>query len=142
VITGYFMAAISLAVLYIAGTTLSVRLSAHEWFEMTGLILVALIPFAALGIVIGHFVTPDSVGPVMGGATALFAFLGGTWFPITGGVLQKIGEALPSYWLVQAGHVALGGKPWSSTGWVVIGIWTVAGAAVARWAYGRDTKKV
>ena len=35
---------------------------------MTGFILVGLIPFAALGIVIGHLVTPDSVGPVMGGA--------------------------------------------------------------------------
>ncbi|HWE82569.1 MAG TPA: ABC transporter permease, partial [Gaiellaceae bacterium] len=91
VLSGYLMAAITLAALYLAGTTLGVRLTAHEWLQMTGLIAVGLIPFAGLGIVIGHFVTPDSVGPVMGGATALFAFLGGTWFPITGGAFQKIG---------------------------------------------------
>jgi ABC-2 type transport system permease protein len=110
--------------------------------QMTAFILVGLIPFAALGIVIGHLVTPDSVGPVMGGATALFALLGGTWFPITGGVMQKIGEALPSYWLVQAGHVGLGGKPWSAVGWLVVIAWTVGGIAAARWAYARDTKRV
>jgi ABC-2 type transport system permease protein len=142
VLSGYLMAAITLAALYLAGTTLGVRLTAHEWLQMTGLIAVGLIPFAGLGIVIGHFVTPDSVGPVMGGATALFAFLGGTWFPITGGAFQKIGEALPSYWLVQAGHVGLGGKAWSTTGWVVVVVWAVAGIFAARWAYRRDTKKV
>ena len=52
---------------------------------MTGLILIGLLPFAALGIVFGHLLTPDSIGPAMGGATALLAILGGTWFPITGG---------------------------------------------------------
>ena len=33
---------------------------------------------------------------------------------------------LPSYWLVQAGHVGLGGDAWSTRGWVVIAIWSVA----------------
>ena len=142
VITGYAMAGMTLAALYLAGATLGVDLTAHEWAEMTGLILVGLIPFASLGIVIGHLVTPDSIGPVMGGSTALLALLGGTWFPITGGAMKMIGEALPSYWLVQAGHVGLGGKPWSSTGWIVIAAWTVGGIVAARWAYARDTKKV
>jgi ABC-2 type transport system permease protein len=109
VVTGYAMAAMTLVVLYAAGLSPGVSLTAHEWVRMTWLILVGLLPFAALGIVIGHLVTPDTVGPVMGGATALLALLGGTWFPITGGVMQKIGEALPSYWLVQAGHVGPGG---------------------------------
>ena len=142
VLTGYLMAAITLAVLYLAGLSLGVSLTGGEWVRMTGLILVGLLPFAALGIVVGHFVTPDSVGPVMGGATALFAFLGGTWFPITGGVMQKIGEALPSYWLVQAGHVGLGGKGWSSTGWIVVALWAFGGVIAARWAYRRDTQRV
>ena len=33
------------------------RLPASEWLEMTGLILVGLIPFAALGIFLGHKLT-------------------------------------------------------------------------------------
>ena len=57
-------------------------MSAGDWLEMTLLILVGLVPFAALGIAIGHMLTPDSIGPAMGGGVALLAFLGGTWFPI------------------------------------------------------------
>ena len=109
---------------------------------MTLLILVGLLPFAALGIVLGHLLTPDSIGPAIGGLTALFAILGGTWFPITSGVMKSIGEALPSYWLVQASHVALGGKGWTAAGWAVIAAWTVGGVLVARWAYRRDTQRV
>jgi ABC-2 type transport system permease protein len=142
VATGYLMAAVTLAALYTAGIILGVSLTGNEWARMTGLILVGLLPFAGLGIVFGHMLTPDSIGPVMGGATALLAVLGGTWFPITGSVMTKIGEALPSYWLVQAGHVALGGKGWTTTGWVVVAVWTVGAAAAARWAYRRDTTRV
>jgi ABC-2 type transport system permease protein len=142
VLTGYAMAGITLAALYAAGASLGVGMPAGDWLQMTALIAVGLIPFAALGIVIGHLVTPDSVGPVMGGATAIFALLGGTWFPITGGVMQTIGEALPSYWLVQAGHVGLGGKPWSALGWAVVAAWTAGGIVAARWAYARDTQRV
>ena len=82
VLTGYMMALISLLALYLAGTSLGVSLGASEWLEMTGLILVGLIPFAALGITIGHLLTPDSIGPAMGGGIALLALIGGTWGPI------------------------------------------------------------
>jgi ABC-2 type transport system permease protein len=136
------MAGLSLATLYVAGIILGVRLDGSEWARMTGLILVGLLPFAGIGIVFGHLLTPDSIGPAMGGTTALLALLGGTWFPITGGLMKTIGQALPSYWLVQAGHVALGGKGWTTTGWVVVAIWTVGAAMAARWAYRRDTKRV
>jgi ABC-2 type transport system permease protein len=64
---------------------------------MTGLILVALLPFAALGIGLGHLLNVDSVGPVMGGLTALLALVGGTWFPVTQGFLHDLGQCLPSY---------------------------------------------
>ena len=142
VVTGYAMAALSLATLYLAGTILGVRLTAGEWTRMTFLILVGLLPFAALGIVFGHLLTPESIGPVMGGATAVLALLGGTWFPLGTGTLADIGKALPSYWLVQAGHVALGDGGWTTTGWIVVAAWTVATAAAARWAYRRDTRRV
>jgi ABC-2 type transport system permease protein len=141
VITGYLVAIASLALLFLAGTILGVRLTAHDWGRMILLMLVGLIPFAVLGITIGHLVTADSIGPVIGGSTALFALLGGTWFPITGGVLKGIGEALPSYWLVQASHVALGGNGWTGLAWAVIGAWTAVLAAIAARAYRRDTKR-
>ena len=139
VLTAYIVAASSLFLLYISGTILGVRLSAHEWLEMTWLILVGLIPFAVMGILFGHIVSADSVGPLMGGSTALFAFLGGTWFPITNSVLRHFAELLPSYWLVQASHVALGGDVWGAKGWIVIAVWTVGLALLAARAWRRDT---
>ena len=142
VATGYVMAGITLGALYAAGAILGVSMTGNEWLRMTGLILVGLLPFAGLGIVFGHLLTPDSIGPVMGGTTALLALLGGTWFPLSGAVMTHVGESLPSYWLVQAGHVGLGGSGWTRTGWLVMVVWTVGAAAVARWAYRRDTKRV
>src|SRR5262249_9755035 len=85
VLTGYVMALIGMVLLYIPGASLGVRMSAGHWFQMSGLVLVALAPFAALGIALGHLLRDDAMGPALGGSVSLFAFLGGTWFPITGG---------------------------------------------------------
>jgi ABC-2 type transport system permease protein len=143
VLTGYMMALISLAVLYAAGATLGVSLQAGDWLKMTGLILVGLVPFAALGIWIGHMLTPDSIGPAMGGGISLLALLGGTWFPISShGFLHDLAQLLPSYWLVQASHVALGGHAWPLKGWIVIVVWTVVLARLAAHAYRKDTGRV
>ncbi len=143
VLTAYMMAAISLLALYAAGASLGVSLSAAEWLKMTGLILIGLVPFAALGIAIGHTLTPDSIGPAIGGSISLLAFLGGTWFPLGHhGFLHDLAQYLPSYWLVQASHVALGGRPWSALGWAVIGAWTLVLSIIAVRAFRRDTARV
>lgn len=142
VVTSYVVALASLLLLFLAGTTLGVRLPAHTWLHMTLLMLIGLIPFAVIGIAIGHLVAADSIGPVIGGCVALFAFVGGVWFPITGGgVLHQIAEALPSYWLVQASHLAIGGGGWTARAWIVLAVWTVVFAQIARRAYRRDTKR-
>ena len=49
--------------------SLGVRLSAAHWFELTGYVLVALMPFAVIGIILGHLLTVDSMGPALGGLT-------------------------------------------------------------------------
>jgi ABC-2 type transport system permease protein len=141
VITGYLVAVASMLLLYASGIALGVRLPLSRWLEMSALVLIALIPFAALGIALGHLLNDDATGPAMGGGVSLFAFLGGTWFPITGGGLfVQFCQLLPSYWLVQAGHVGLGASnPWGIEAWVVLAVWTAAAAAFAMWAYRRDT---
>jgi ABC-2 type transport system permease protein len=143
VLTAYLMALLSMAVLFAAGVALGVSMSAGDWIEMILLILVCLVPFAALGVAIGHMLTPDSIGPAMGGGVALLAFLGGTWFPIPAhGFLHDVGQLLPSYWLVQASHIALGAHPLGTKAWIVIAGWTVALVALARRAYRHDTGRV
>ena len=145
VLTAYLLALIALVLLYASGIALGVRMPFGSWWRMTVLVLVALIPFAALGIALGHLLSVDSMGPATGGLTALFAFLGGTWFPITGhGFFVGLCKALPSYWLTQAGHVGLDGTtdPWGTRGWVTMAAWAVATGAFAMWAYRRDTQRV
>ena len=142
VLTGYAMAILSLLLLYISGALLGVSLPAGRWLAMTGLIAVGLLPFAGLGVFIGHLVNTDSVGPLMGGLISILAFLGGTWFPITSGFLHSFGQFLPSWWLVQARNVALDGQGWDARGWVTVAAWPAIFAAGAAWAYRRDTGRV
>jgi ABC-2 type transport system permease protein len=142
VLTGYAMAILSLLLLYVSGALLGVSLAADKWLEMTGLIVVGLIPFAALGVALGHMLTVDAIGPALGGTVSLLALIGGTWFPVTSGFLHDLGQFLPSYWLVQAGRVALGGSAWGAKGWAVVLGWSLALGVLAAWAYARDTGRV
>jgi ABC-2 type transport system permease protein len=142
VVTGYVMAVCSMVLLYLAGTLLGVRLTATEWISMTLMVLIGLIPFAVLGIVLGHVLTVDAVPPALGGSTALLALLGGAYGPIgQAGLLHKVIELLPSYWLVQAGKVAEGGGWWPAKAWVVIAVWTFVLVRIGMRVWQRDTAR-
>jgi ABC-2 type transport system permease protein len=144
VLTGYMMALFSIVVLGLAGTLLGVRLGAVGWLTMLGLLLVGLIPFAIMGIMLGHLISVDSLGPAIGGITSLFALLGGVFGPlVTSGVLFTIVKGLPSYWLVQAGKSALeGGHVWTGEAWIVIVVWTLVMSRLGVRVYRRDTARV
>jgi ABC-2 type transport system permease protein len=143
-VTGYAMALTTVVVLFAAAATLGVHLTMTGVAQMVGLVIVGLIPFAALGVLVGHLFTPDSIGPVLGGGVSILAFLGGAWGPVGGshGVLHNVSQATPTYWLVQAGHTLVGAKAWSSTGWTVVATWSVVLSVLAAGAYRRDTARV
>jgi ABC-2 type transport system permease protein len=143
ILSGYAIALLSIVLLYAAGMSVGVRLSAVHWLELTGYVLVALVPFAVMGIVMGHLLTVDSMGPALGGITALFALLGGAWGPLAqAGWLHSVVELLPSYWLVQAGGTAVGGHGWPAKAWIVLAVWTVVMTRLAVHVYRRDTGRV
>jgi ABC-2 type transport system permease protein len=139
VLTGYVMAAATIVLLDVAGVSLGVSLPAGAWVRMTAFTLIGLIPFAAIAILMGHLLNTDSIGPAMGGTTALLSLLGGVWFPVTSGFMHDLAQALPSYWLVQGSRIALGGSGWGVRGWIVVGVWTAVFAVLAMRAYRRDT---
>ena len=141
VAAAYLSALLTIAVLYAAGIGLGVSLSTGAWLQMTALLLVGLLPFAALGIMLGHLLGVEAVGPTIGGLSGVLGFLGGVWFPLGGGVMRDIAQALPSFWLVQASHVSLGGPGWSTTGWLVVAGWTALLSLLAVYAYRRDTAR-
>jgi ABC-2 type transport system permease protein len=144
VLCGYMMAAFSIAALSLAGTSVGVRLSGGQWATMVGLVLIGLVPFAVIGIVLGHLLRVDSLGPALGGITSLFALLGGAFGPlITSGVLLNVVKAIPSYWLVQAADSALGSGGWPpAESWIVLAAWTVVLTWIATRVYQRDTARV
>jgi ABC-2 type transport system permease protein len=144
VICGYLMALLTIAVMCVAGTTLGVRLSAGEWLTMVGLLLAGLVPFAVLGILLGHLLSPESLLPAVGGLTVVFALLGGAYGVevAKSGALLDVIKGLPSYWLVQASKAALSGGGWPAAGWIVIGVWTAVLAPLAVLVYRRDTSRV
>ena len=145
IVTGYAMVLCSMALLYAAGSFYGVRLPARRWLRMTALILVGLIPFAALGIALGHLLTPDSMGPALGGGVGAVRAPG-----------RRVGpdhRQRPVRRLLPAASVVLAGagrprrarrqrRPWGLKGWLVIGAWSVACSAFAIWAYRRDTQRV
>jgi ABC-2 type transport system permease protein len=138
--SGYLVALVTMAIMYVAGTAFGVRLTAAHWLEMTGLILIGLIPLAVLGVLLGHLLTVDSMGPAIGGATALFALLGGAWGPTaSSGWLFSLVKLLPSYWLVQAGRTGYGGDAWPAEAWLVLVAWTAVLTVLAVSVYRRDT---
>ena len=143
ILCGYMMALFSMAVLFAAGTFVGVRLDAVQWIVMIGLLLVGLIPFAVMGIMFGHLLKVDSLGPAIGGVTSLLALLGGSYGPlITAGFLLKVVKIIPSYWLVQAARTAVQGGGWPLEAWVVIAAWTLVLSLLAVRVYERDTKRI
>jgi ABC-2 type transport system permease protein len=141
-LTGYALATATIALLYTSGAVLGVRVDAGRWLAMTALLLIGLLPFAALGVLLGHLLTADTIGAASGGVVSLLTLISGTWFPLTDGIVQDLAQFLPSYWLARASHVPLGGDAWGVLGWSVIAGWTLVLGLLARTAYRRDTARV
>ena len=142
-LASYAMAAVTLILLFVAGLTLGVHEKVGGLLEMTGYVFVGLIPFAALGIVIGHKFTTDSIGPILGGGSSLLGIVGGAFGSFGGstGFMHGVSQATPTYWLVQAGHTLIGGPGWPLRGWVTIAIWSLVLGRLALSSYRTDTKR-
>jgi len=98
-ITALAVAVPALALVYAVGAIVEgVRLPAARWAEAAGWSLLALAPFVALGIWLGHRLTVDVLGPLSGALFTALGILGGVWFPIDQlpSAMQGVAKALPS----------------------------------------------
>jgi ABC-2 type transport system permease protein len=143
VLTAYLVAIPSLILLGLAGASLGVRLGAAQWLEMTGLLLLGLVPFVVMGVIVGHLITVDALAPAIGGLVVLFALFGGAYGGFfNSGAMLTVVKLLPSFWLVQAGKAALLIGRWPAEGWIVVAAWTAVLVPLAMLAYRRDTGRV
>jgi ABC-2 type transport system permease protein len=144
VAAAYLLALPTLALLYLAGASLGVRLSAAQWLELTGLLVAGLVPFVVMGFILGYLLPVDALAAGLGGVVVLFALLGGVFgFQLaTSGPLFDVLKCLPSYWLVQAGKITLGGGGWPAQAWIVVAVWTAVLMPAAALAYRRAASRV
>jgi ABC-2 type transport system permease protein len=143
VVTAYLLALPTLVLLYLAGASLGVRLSATQWLELTGLLLAGIAPFVVMGLILGYLVPVDALTPALGGLVVLFALFGGVYgFQLaSSGPLFDVMKGLPSYWLVQAGKTALGGADWPAQAWLVLAAWVAVLVPAAVVAFRRSATK-
>jgi len=86
----------------------NVRLPLWQWLVILVTIWFGTTIFAALAVAIGYRFPPDQVQAVAMILYFGFAILGGLWFPVSG-VVQKIGETLPTYAVVKIGTDVIAG---------------------------------
>jgi ABC-2 type transport system permease protein len=143
VLAAYLAVLPTLALVYLAGVSLGVRLDATQWLEMTGLLLVGLAPIVVAGIALGHVVPTDALPAAVGGFIVLLALFGGAFGQLfKQGFMLTVVKLLPSYWLVHAAKTVLGGGSWPAEGWIVVLVWTLCLILLAALAYRHDTESL
>ncbi len=139
-LAAYLVALPALALVFLAGATLGVRLNVAQWLEMSGLLLVGLVPFVLMGLILGHLFATDALVPVMGWLVVFFALFGGAFGSLfNSGAMLTVVKLLPSYWLVHAGAAALLHGDWPAEAWIVVAVWTLCLIPLAALAYRHDT---
>ena len=141
--TAFLVSIPSLLLLYLAGRVVKhVSLPASTWAGVFGWTLLGLIPFVALGILIGHLIKAETLGPLSGALFTVLALLGGIWFPVSQmpHAMASIAKATPSYWLAEAGREPLAGHTIGAHGLLMIAMWTVIFGALAVRRFLRDTR--
>jgi ABC-2 type transport system permease protein len=142
VLTMYLMALPTLALLFLAGASLGVRLAATQWLELAGLLLVGIAPIAVLGLTLGYLLPGDALTAAVGGTVILLALFGGVYgFQLaSSGPLFDVMQGLPSYWLVLAGDAAVHGGNWPVRAWITIAVWVAALVPAAVLAFRRSAR--
>ena len=84
-----------------------VELAGWKWVVIGVAVWVGTLVFAALAVAIGYRFMPDTVQPMAMFVYLIMTFLGGVWFALSG-VLQDIGQVLPTYQIIKVGTDVIG----------------------------------
>jgi ABC-2 type transport system permease protein len=151
--TGYMVTKVSSAlavglmsiivVFVISATVLHAHLSIEGWIMSALGLWVGIIPFALIAILIGQFAKPSFAQPLFMVTFLGLAILGGLWIPldIMPSWVANVAQVAPSYWLNKLGQMGAGLTGNVGTPTLVLGVWTVALAALITWRYRRDSAR-
>lgn len=127
---------------YVAG---GVRLPLAIWLELAGTLLLGVFPFAAMGLMFGYLVGPNSAPAVLNLVYLPLAFVSGLWMPveILPGFLQRLAGYSPAYHYAQLALGTFGadrgGAAWAHLLWLAL--YMAAFLALALLLYRRDEGK-
>lgn len=123
----------------VAALTNSIHLSAGHWLGFLAGVWLAVVPFAALGIMIGYLLDPNSAQPVTVLSLLGLSILGGLFTPVEAmpRTMREIAHALPTYHLGDIGWRAVSGLAPTASDVAVLAAWAAAFAVVAGWRYRR-----
>ncbi|GAA3214591.1 ABC transporter permease [Actinocorallia longicatena] len=121
--------------------TKGVSLSAAQWAGTVVALTLGVLPFAALGTLIGATVKGDSAQPAMLMVYFPLAIIGGLWVPVSNlpSFLQDIAPYTPANRMAELGWDIVGGNGVSGAGVLVLVVWTAALGALATFGYRRAT---
>lgn len=137
---GGVMAALVVLGMFVAGPILAgVSLPLARWLSLSAVLVLGVLPFAALGLAVGYLARPNTAQVVVyTGALLLFPVFG---FPLFPEWLQAWAQYLPSALLTQLALGVSGLSPFSAQALPWLAGYTVAGLGLAGWLFGRDEGK-
>lgn len=107
-----------------------VQLPLWKWLVIGVAVWLGTLIFAALAVAIGYRFMPDTVQPITMFVYLVMTFLGGIWFAL-GGVLQDIGQTLPTYQIIRVGTDVIGTGRVSAVSIAVTLAWLAGAVALA-----------
>jgi ABC-2 type transport system permease protein len=104
----------------------------------------SVLPFAAVGLLIGMAATPDSAQSTSTVVMLLFSILGGVLIPaqVLPAALASAAQFLPSYWIVAETLDQVSGAGLDVVGVLVLLAWLVTVGALVIVRYRRDALRV
>ena len=133
-----------LLVFGVAAVVKGVDLGAGTWLAVLLTAWLSVLPFAAVGLLIGMATTPDSAQSTSTVVMLLFSVLGGVLIParVLPAALASAAQLLPSYWIVAETLGQVSGAGLDAGGVLVLLAWLVAVGALVIVRYRRDALRV
>ena len=138
VVVAYVVTLPAIAAVVVAGIAVNhVSLPMGSLVQMFVSIALGVLPFAALGLLIGYLFDADSAQGAMMVSLFGLAILGGLWAPISSfpESLATIGRMLPSFRLADLGRAALTGASPDLADVAILAAYATVIGALAAWRY-------
>jgi ABC-2 type transport system permease protein len=133
-----------LLVFGVAAVVKGVDLGVGTWVAALLTAWLSVLPFAAVGLLIGMSATPDTAQSTSTVLMLLFSILGGVLVPaqVLPAALASVAQLLPSYWIVAETSGQVSGAGLDAVGVLVLLAWLVVAGGLVIVRYRRDALRV